>query len=252
MWHLLDPPLPPDIKSYGLLTPPAGKRIVTSYEVLAQEYFREVDERAGLAPDEGTRIEYISGSVEAACALGLADGIGTIPSLPTSRTHTFDRLMSRARVVDLVESGETMRAAGLHPLSTLLQTSAVLIRSTTPKHPSLEPLVAKIASRIAGFVASNKYVVCQVRPRPRHFSPPCIFLVFDVHGLLMITAVQRPPRPAPEMPANHPRPTGSDNQPDRGQRLVCCQCDGREEEERGCDGRACRSRCRGCLPCGTS
>jgi ATP phosphoribosyltransferase len=50
--------------------PPTGKRIVTSYEVLAQEYFREVDERAGLSPDDGTRIEYVSGSVEAACALG--------------------------------------------------------------------------------------------------------------------------------------------------------------------------------------
>ena len=74
--------------------------------------------------------------------------------------------------VDLVESGETMRAAGLHPLSTLLQTSAVLIRSTKPKHPSLEPLVAKIASRIAGFVASNKYVVCQVRTPRRPSAPP--------------------------------------------------------------------------------
>ena len=137
---------------------------MTSYEVLAQEYFREVDERVGLEPGEETRIEYVSGSVEAACALGLADGIGTVSSLPTSLTHTFNKLMYRAQVVDLVESGETMRAAGLHPLSTLLQTSAVLIRSTTPKHTALEPLVAKIASRIAGYVASNKYIVCQVRP----------------------------------------------------------------------------------------
>jgi len=128
----------------------AGKRIVTSYVVLAQEYFREVDERVGLRPGEGTRIEHVSGSVETACALGLADGI-----------------------VDLVESGETMRAAGLHPLSTLLQTSAVLIRSTTPKHPSLEPLIAKIASRIAGFVASNKYVVCQYNVH-RDLLPTCL------------------------------------------------------------------------------
>jgi len=125
----------------------AGKRIVTSYEVLAQEYFREVDKRVGLTGDDKTRIEYVSGSVEAACALGLADGI--------------------------VESGETMRAAGLHPLSTLLQTSAVLIRSTTPKHPSLEPLITKIASRIAGFVASNKYIVCQYNVH-RTLLPKCL------------------------------------------------------------------------------
>ena len=65
--------------------PLTGKRIVTSYEVLAGEYFREVDERAGLSPDEGTRIEYISGSVEAACSLGLADGIGTVSSPTPSR-----------------------------------------------------------------------------------------------------------------------------------------------------------------------
>ena len=74
-------------RSTDLLT---GKRIVTSYEVLAQEYFRELDEREGLNPDEGTRIEYVSGSVEAACALGLADGIGTISSSTLSLTHMLD------------------------------------------------------------------------------------------------------------------------------------------------------------------
>jgi hypothetical protein len=66
---------------HEVLTRPTGKRIVTSYEVLAQEYFQKVDEQAGLGPGEGTRIEYVSGSVEAACALGLADGIGTLSRL---------------------------------------------------------------------------------------------------------------------------------------------------------------------------
>ena len=42
--------------------------------------------------------------MEAACALGLADGI-----------------------VDLVESGDTMRAAKLHPIETILESEAVLI-----------------------------------------------------------------------------------------------------------------------------
>ena len=54
----------------------AGKRIVTSFEVLAGRYFKEIDDRAGLVGDAGTTIEYVGGSVEAACALGLADGIG--------------------------------------------------------------------------------------------------------------------------------------------------------------------------------
>lgn len=63
--------------------------------------------------------------------------------------------------MDLVESGETMRAAGLHALSTVKETQAVLIQSSPPKHPALSPLVRKIAARIAGVVASNKYVICQ-------------------------------------------------------------------------------------------
>lgn len=59
------------------------------------------------------------------------------------------------------ESGETMRAAGLHAIATLLDTEAVLIKSTTPKRPHVAPLMEKIANRIAGVVAANKYVVCQ-------------------------------------------------------------------------------------------
>ena len=185
-----------------------GKRIVTSYEVLAQEYFREVDERAGLTGDEGTRIEYVSGSVEAACALGLADGIGTISPPSSSLTHIdclykcnnpsppthYSLPATLVLVVDLVESGETMRAAGLHPLSTLLQTSAVLIRSTTAKHPSLEPLIAKVASRIAGFVASNKYIVCQVRC----LALPCFAfaLRYPSNGTTLLHLSPPPPTPS--------------------------------------------------------
>ncbi|PBK67215.1 ATP phosphoribosyltransferase [Armillaria solidipes] len=116
----------------------AGKRVVTSFEVLSGEYFSRIDEDLGLEDEARTKIEYVGGSVEAACALGLADGI-----------------------VDLVESGDTMRAAGLHAIATVLETEAVLIKSSVPKHPGLEPLIKQITSRIAGVVAANKYVVCQ-------------------------------------------------------------------------------------------
>ncbi|KAF8817088.1 HisG-domain-containing protein [Phlegmacium glaucopus] len=116
----------------------AGKRIVTSFEVLAGEFFDKLDDQLGLSGDKKTQIEYVGGSVEAACALGLADGI-----------------------VDLVESGDTMRAAGLRAIATVLETEAVLIRSTTPKHPHLTPLVDLITKRIAGVIAASKYVVCQ-------------------------------------------------------------------------------------------
>lgn len=54
-----------------------------------------------------------------------------------------------------------MRAAGLHAIATVLETEAVLIRSTTPKHPHLAPLIDLITKRIAGVVAAKKYVFCQ-------------------------------------------------------------------------------------------
>lgn len=56
----------------------AGKRVVTSFEVLAGKYFGEIDERLGIEGENKTKIEYVGGSVEAACALGLADGIGML------------------------------------------------------------------------------------------------------------------------------------------------------------------------------
>ncbi|KAF8073567.1 hypothetical protein FPV67DRAFT_1478429 [Lyophyllum atratum] len=116
----------------------AGKRVVSSFSNLSKEYFSEMDARLQLSGDKATKIEYVGGSVEAACALGLADGI-----------------------VDLVESGETMRAAGLHAIATVLETEAVLIKSNTPKRPEVVPLINLITSRIAGVIAANKYVVCQ-------------------------------------------------------------------------------------------
>ena len=63
----------------------AGKRIVTSFEVLAARHFADIDDRAGLVGDARTSIEYVGGSVEAACALGLADAIGALLSSPPSK-----------------------------------------------------------------------------------------------------------------------------------------------------------------------
>lgn len=59
-----------------------GKRIATSFDGLATEFFENLDasvnaERSqkGQKKLPKTKIEYIGGSVEAACALGVADGI---------------------------------------------------------------------------------------------------------------------------------------------------------------------------------
>ena len=63
----------------------AGKRVVTSFEVLAGQYFKGVDDRLNLQEGQRTRIEYVGGSVEAACSLGLADGIGAFALGPMPR-----------------------------------------------------------------------------------------------------------------------------------------------------------------------
>ena len=53
-----------------------GKDIVTSFVTLTREYFERLEVEVGGEEKRGqTKIKYIGGSVEAACALGVADGI---------------------------------------------------------------------------------------------------------------------------------------------------------------------------------
>lgn len=113
-----------------------GKNVVTSFTNLTEQYFRKLESQQGSDAENGetngdaklkTKIKFVGGSVEAACALGVADGI-----------------------VDLVESGETMRAAGLKAISTVVDTSAILIKS---KHPSDSKLVDLITARIKGVIS---------------------------------------------------------------------------------------------------
>lgn len=110
-----------------------GKSIVTSFTKLTTDYFAKLE---GKQPGEqlATRIKYVGGSVEAAIALGVCDAI-----------------------VDLVESGETMRAAGLMPIGTVMDTSATLIASTNPTHADV---LSIIKDRISGVLAAKKYVLC--------------------------------------------------------------------------------------------
>jgi len=114
-----------------------GRRIITSFDRLSKRFFKMIDQEAlGDAYETGRRTEIgtVSGSVEAACALGLADGI-----------------------VDLVESGETMRAAGLCAIATILTTSARLIKNPMSRHSDL---IAKITARIQGVIVADSYVLC--------------------------------------------------------------------------------------------
>jgi len=109
-----------------------GKRIVTTFTHLSSQFFSKLDEE--LKPEKPTTINYISGSVEVSCTMGLADGI-----------------------VDLVESGETMRAAGLTRIYNIMSTQAVLISNP---HSKQQEFIEKIKRRIQGVVAASKYVYC--------------------------------------------------------------------------------------------
>jgi ATP phosphoribosyltransferase-like protein len=53
-----------------------------------------------------------------------------------------------------------MVAAGLHPLSTLISSTAVLIRSRHPTATGAH-LADMITSRLRGFVTAQRYVLCQ-------------------------------------------------------------------------------------------
>ncbi|PHH77800.1 hypothetical protein CDD80_181 [Ophiocordyceps camponoti-rufipedis] len=128
-----------------------GGTIGTSFVHLAADYFAKLerdvagdDQTDGSTGKLRTKIVELSGSVEAACALGVADGI-----------------------VDLVESGETMRAAGLKAVDTVLDSMAVLIKS---RAPSNQAMIDLITSRIRGVITAQKYVLCQYNIERDHLA----------------------------------------------------------------------------------
>lgn len=137
----------PEKSNYTESSQLAGKTIVSSFTNLTAEYFNQFNE-------SNTKIKYVGGSVEASCALGVGDAI-----------------------VDLVESGETMKAAGLHAIATVCETSARLIVSKNPSHTDIVDL---IINRFEGVLAAQKYVLCNYNA-PREALP----------GLLKITPGRR-------------------------------------------------------------
>lgn len=64
-----------------------GKKVVTSFENVAGSYFARLDKES--QSDQKTTIEYVGGSVEAACALGLADGIVDLVGKSNPLPHCF-------------------------------------------------------------------------------------------------------------------------------------------------------------------
>ncbi|KAJ5121391.1 uncharacterized protein N7515_009352 [Penicillium bovifimosum] len=110
-----------------------GRNVVTSFTALTEAFFRKL-EGAEAGQKLATKIKYVGGSVEAACALGVADGI-----------------------VDLVESGETMKAAGLKAIDTVVSSTAVLVKS----RESNSDILNLLTSRLRGVITAQKFVLCQ-------------------------------------------------------------------------------------------
>mmetsp|Transcript_29837 Transcript_29837/g.72280 ORF Transcript_29837/g.72280 Transcript_29837/m.72280 type:complete len:296 (-) Transcript_29837:282-1169(-) len=119
-------PVVDDVTNVELL---AGKRIATSFPDVTKSFFGPIDEKLGTT----TSVNYVSGSVEAACGLGLADA-----------------------VVDLVETGTTMRAAGLEVVHEILDTQAILIANPNSEH---KEIISVLKKRIEGYLTATKYVM---------------------------------------------------------------------------------------------
>lgn len=107
----------------------AGGRIVTSFPTLTKKFFDPYDKKLGVT----TKVNFVSGSVEAACGLGLADA-----------------------VVDLVETGTTMRAAGLEVVANVLDTQSILIVNQHSQHMNIVEILKR---RIEGYITAQKYVM---------------------------------------------------------------------------------------------
>jgi len=106
----------------------SGCRVVTSFPNLARKYFDKLDNG-----ERKTSVKYVSGSVEAACGLGLADA-----------------------VVDLVETGTTAAAAGLEEIDTLMDSETVLIANPNSSH---EKLINLVQARMEGYRIATQYVL---------------------------------------------------------------------------------------------
>jgi ATP phosphoribosyltransferase len=104
----------------------AGMRIATAYPVLLQRYLDESGIKAGVVK--------LDGAVETACRLGVADA-----------------------VCDVVETGTTLRAAGLQTIGDPVLTSeAILVRREGAEEI---PAVAQLRRRLRGVLVARQYVM---------------------------------------------------------------------------------------------
>ena len=103
-----------------------GKRIATAYPVVLQRFLTETGIDATVVK--------LDGAVETACRLGVADA-----------------------VCDVVETGTTLRQAGLHVIGEPVLTSeAILVRRAGADE---NPAVAQLQRRLRGVLVARQYVM---------------------------------------------------------------------------------------------
>ena len=118
-----------------------GRNVVTSFTALARQFFVQLEGKQ----DISTNIKYVGGSVEAACALGVADGIVDLVGMFHYLTLQWQGM------ADDIESGETMKAAGLQAIDTVVESTAVLVKSKN----TTNSLVDLIVPRIRGVISTS-------------------------------------------------------------------------------------------------
>lgn len=137
---------------------PAGTRVATSYPHLTQEFFTGRGREVVLVP--------VSGAVEAAPGMGMADAI-----------------------VDLVETGATLRSNALRPIATLCSThAAVVLRDPMPEGTRQEVEELVLALRSVARAERCRYLMANV---PRSVLPELSALLPGVSGPTILDLLGR-------------------------------------------------------------
>ena len=137
---------------------PEGARVATSYPRVAEEFFRRRGRKVRTIP--------VSGAAEATPGIGVADAI-----------------------VDLSDTGATLRRNGLRPIASLLRTEAGLFAGNGLE-PGVERSVSELAlaMRSVALAAGVRYLMANV---PRALLPELPSLVPGVEGPTVLPLLGR-------------------------------------------------------------
>lgn len=106
----------------------SGRAVVTSFPNLTRKFFEKLHV-------SNVKVKEVSGSVEIACSMGAADGI-----------------------TDLVQTGDTIKEAGLLVIEDIFPTEAVLIAK---RNSSYQKLINILKERMQGVIYADEYALIE-------------------------------------------------------------------------------------------